>query len=190
MSNIFYKNFGVHEVKEVEGEERTFTGIASTGTPDRVQDILIPTGAKFTLPIPLLLHHDLESPVGHVIEAWLEDNQIRVKFTIVDVKEDGELKKIVDKAYQSLKYGLITGLSVGFVADLDEAYQIENGGIEFHSWEWYELSLVTVPCNRDASIDKSIAEHKKSSCKEEIKQVKSNHVVVKLGKALKSGVKI
>ena len=40
------------------------TGLASTPTPDRRGDILEPLGATFRNPLPLLLHHDRERPVG------------------------------------------------------------------------------------------------------------------------------
>lgn len=190
MSNKFFKSFGAFEVKEVEGEARTFTGVASSSNPDRVQDVLVPNGAIYNLPMPLLFHHDLEEPIGLVVEAEVLEGQIRVKFTIPEVTEEGELKKVVDKAYQSLKYGLITGLSVGFIADWDSAEMREDGGFVFNSWEWYELSLVTVPCNRDSQIDKSFAEYTKKTCIQSEKVIKSPHKVVKIGLPKKVGVKI
>lgn len=189
MSNIIYKSLGSFEVKAVEGEDRTFTGVASTISSDRVNDILVPGGASYSLPMPLLLHHILEEPVGEVIEAEVTETEIRVKFKIPLVEEEGELKKIVDKAYQSLKYGLIKGLSVGFIADFDDAEFLDEGGIKFNSWEWYELSLVTVPCNRDASIDKSLMEHK-YACKSKKVDVESQKKPVKLNPKSKGGVKL
>ena len=74
----FFKGFTVKAVEAVEGQDRTFTGIASSRTEDRVKDILIPEGAIFTLPMPLLMHHDLESPVGQVTEATIDGDEIKV----------------------------------------------------------------------------------------------------------------
>lgn len=193
MSKISIKSLGSFEVKEVETEQEAefyiFTGVASTSSPDRVQDVLSPVGVKFTLPIPLLLQHNLDQPVGEVFEAEVSSDKITVSIRIPKVKEEGEIKKIVEKAYHSIKYNLIKGLSVGFIADFEQASFREEGGVEFGSWEWYELSLVTVPCNRDASIDKSLRdfeESKKNYCNEEKNTVKS----VLIGKPKNGGVKI
>ena len=41
-------------------------------------------------------------------------------------------------------------MSIGFSA-IEHAF-IDNGGIHFTQWDWYELSVVTVPANVDASI--------------------------------------
>jgi hypothetical protein len=35
----------------------------------------------------------------------------------------------------------------------DTAEMIKGGGIKFEDWEWYELSLVTIPDNRDSGTD-------------------------------------
>ena len=40
--------------------------MATTASPDRSGDIFDPLGATFTNPIPLLLHHDKERPIGIV----------------------------------------------------------------------------------------------------------------------------
>ena len=162
------KSFGNFQVKEVNAEKRTFKGIASTPNPDRVKDVMVPEGATYTLPMPLLFHHDMKAPIGQVLSAEVMDKGIEVEIQIPDIAEEGTLKTRVDEAYYSLKYGLVKGLSVGFLGDWETAEFIKGGGIQFNQWDWYELSLVTIPCNKEAETDltKAYEEHKAALGKE------------------------
>lgn len=146
------KSFGDFIIKEFDAEKRKFVGIASTPTQDYAKDIVNPNGAKFSLPMPLLLHHDKKSPVGQVTSAKVSPSGIEVEFELPSVEESGKLKDRIDEALQSLKYGLIKGLSVGFMPNWDKAKWRNDGGVEFDEWDWYELSLVTIPCNSDCSV--------------------------------------
>ena len=147
------KALGAFIVKELNEEKRTFRGVASTPNQDRAKDIMVPSGAKFTLPMPLLFHHDKTRPIGQVTNATVTDTGIEVEIHIPEIAEEGELKREVDKAYQSLKYGLVKGLSVGFLPNWDAVSMLDGGGLQMDEWEWYELSLVTIPCNREAETD-------------------------------------
>jgi uncharacterized protein len=193
-----HKSFGAFEIKSFDEEKRTFKGIASTPNQDRAKDIMVPEGAEYEIPMPLLFHHKMTSPVGHVIQAKITDQGIEVEIEIPEIKEDGDLKREVDKAYQSLKYGLVKGLSVGFIPDWDQAEYLKNGGIRFNKWEWYELSLVTIPCNRDSGTDfkKAFEEHKAALGEKPQKNApdgdssEQKHVVVKLNSPTQGGVKL
>lgn len=135
-----------------DGDYYYIRGIATTPTPDRIGDIVDPTGAKFTLPLPLLWQHDSSQPIGNVVTAKSTKNGIPITAQIPKVKEAGILQDRINQAVQSIKYGLVAGLSIGFRA-LDNAFKfLENGGIEFQSWEWMELSVVTIPANAEATI--------------------------------------
>lgn len=192
------KSFGSFEIKSFDEEKRTFTGIASTPTQDRSKDIMVPEGAKYQLPMPFLFHHKMETAVGRVLKAKvIAKDRIEVEVEFPDIKEEGDLKREVDKAFQSLKYKLVTGLSVGFIPDWDQAEMIKGGGIQFNSWEWYELSLVTILCNRDSQIDftKAFEEHKAALGKKpqtvtDGVSSEQKHVVVKLNSPTKGGVKL
>lgn len=193
-----HKSFGSFEIKAVDEEKRTFTGVASTPNQDRSKDIMIPKGAKFQLPMPLLFHHDMRQPIGHVTEAKVTEKGIEVTLHIPEIKEDGRLKERVNEAYQSLKYDLVKGLSVGFIPNWDQAKMIKGGGIQFDEWEWYELSLVTIPDNRDSGTDfrKAFEEHKAALGKQPQKPAadgdssEQKHVIVKLNSPTKGGVKL
>lgn len=128
----------------------TIEGIASTPAPDRYGDIVVPTGAKFQTPMPLLLQHDHRSPVGHVTFAAPNESGIPFTARIPKVKEAGRVKDRVDEAIHSLKYSLITAVSIGFQANHDDVEFLAEGGIKFNIWEWLELSLVTIPAQAEA----------------------------------------
>src|SRR5690606_20145778 len=76
------------------------------------------------------------------------------------ISEAGTLKDRVDEAWHSVKSGLIAAVSIGFSAAADKVERIKGGGIKFLEIDVYELSLVTIPANANATISqiKSIDE--------------------------------
>lgn len=125
-------------------------GIASTPTPDRVDDVVDPMGAEFALPMKLLLQHDHDKPVGNMTFARPTPKGIPFRAEIPRVTEPGKVKDRVDEAIHSLKYNLISAVSIGFRPL--EIEHLKSGGIKFTRWLWYELSLVTIPANAEAVI--------------------------------------
>ena len=149
-----YRAYSVLETKAMdEDDDKLYIrGIASTPTPDRMNDIVEPMGAKFATPMPLLWQHNHEMPIGHVTFAKPEKTGIPFEAEIPKIKEAGKLKDRIDEAIQSIKYKLVAAVSIGF-RPVEDAYEfMENGGIRFKEWEWYELSAVTIPANSDAVI--------------------------------------
>lgn len=145
-----YSTLTIKSVTDTD-DERIITGIATTPSTDRDDDILEPTGVKFTLPIPLLSHHNHSQPIGEVIQAEVTAGGILITAKIAKIDEDGKLKERIDEAWQSIKSGLIKGLSVGF--KIKEYSYIENSwGLHIKEWEWWELSIVTIPANADSVI--------------------------------------
>ena len=145
-------------VKAVNEDSREITGIASTPSPDRHGDVVMPEGAEFTLPIPLLWQHDHQSPIGQVTQVKVTANGIEIKATLAKADAPSQLAARLEEAWQSIRLGLVKGLSIGF-RPIEYAF-IDDGGVRFTKWEWYELSVVTVPANADGSIQtvKSIDE--------------------------------
>jgi HK97 family phage major capsid protein/HK97 family phage prohead protease len=137
--------FATLELRAVDEELREFEGIANTASEDSHGTIVEPAGAKFQLPIPLLWFHDQETPVGEITSAELRNGAWFVRGVIRKVTEPGAVKDATDKAWQSIKYKLVRGLSVGFVP-------LKEKGKRFIEWLWRELSLVTLPSNQDANI--------------------------------------
>lgn len=151
--------FSILTAKAVEGDgERVIEGIASTPSTDRMGDIVEPMGAKFALPLPLLWQHNHSDAVGTVEFAEPNAKGIPFKARLANITEPGDLKNLVDKAWQSVKAGLVRGVSIGFAPKDYEA--LPSGGMRFKEWDWLELSLVTIPANAEATISviKSISQ--------------------------------
>ena len=145
-----YSTLQIKSVTDTE-DERLITGIATTPSTDRDDDILEPTGAKFALPIPLLWQHNHNQPIGEVIQATITEKGIEIVAKIAKIADDGKLKDRIDEAWQSIKSGLVKCLSVGF--KIKEYNYLESSwGLHIKEWEWYELSVVTIPANADAVI--------------------------------------
>lgn len=138
-------------IKSVDAELRVITGIATTPSTDRMGDIVKSEGAEFKLPIPLLWQHDSRQPIGEVFAASVTAAGIEIKARIAKIDEPGTLKDRLDEAWQSLKSGLVKGLSIGFQS-LEDADIKGTYGIRFLKWLWLELSAVTIPANGDANI--------------------------------------
>lgn len=135
--------------------ERIITGTATTPKLDRDGDILDPMGAEFNLPMPFLWQHNHDEPIGWVEQATKTKNGIDVTIRIADLSQEvgtqaSKLKYMIDDAWLAIKSGLVTGLSVGFA--LKEFDWLENGGLHIKSWDFYELSAVTIPANPDGKI--------------------------------------
>lgn len=140
-------------IKSVDEEQWILEGLATTPTPDRVDDIVEPKGAQFTLPVPFLWQHKRDQPIGNVVEALVTDEGIQVKIQLVKPSEveSEDLKKRLQSAWDEIKTGLVRGLSVGFrgleIADIQGTW-----GVHFLKWDWYELSAVTIAANQEATI--------------------------------------
>lgn len=152
------KAYSQFEIKAVDDEKRIIRGIATTPSADRVGDIVMPEGAEYKLPIPFLWQHDHMQPIGNVIEAKTTSKGIEVVVELVQLSSPSQLAARLEEAWQSIKSGLVRGLSIGF-SPIKYAF-LDDGGIEFVQWSWNELSAVTIPCNAEATITriKSLSE--------------------------------
>lgn len=138
-------------LKAVDEEQRIITGIATTPSTDRVGDVVEPEGAEFNLPLPFLMHHDSWQPIGHVTKAKVGKGGIEIEAKLVRTDEPGTLKDRLDEAWQSIKLGLIRGLSIGF-QPLETARIEGTFGYRFIKWALFEISAVTIPANAEANI--------------------------------------
>lgn len=143
--------YAVLEVKSLDLERRTITGIAATPTPDRAGDIFEPSGATFAAEIPLLLHHDKQRPVGSA-RLQTSGHALLFEATLARIETPGPLRDRLEETFQSLTAGLLKGVSVGFRGLRDGVKILKSGGLHFLKTEICELSLVTIPANVDATI--------------------------------------
>jgi len=167
--------YSLLEIKAVEPARRTFSGIASTPDLDRHGESLDPAGVTFRNPLPLLFHHDQKQPVGTVTLTATPDG-ILFEATIPQIEEPGPLQWRTDEAWQSIKAGIITGVSVGHRVLRDGVKYLQNGTRRVMKTEICELSLVTIPANANASIltVKSLAAPRRTE--KAMKQTSSEHI--------------
>jgi len=173
--------YSVLTVKGMDDEKRQIVGIATTPTTDRMGDVVEPKGAEFKLPIPLLWQHDSRQPIGHVVKAKVTDAGIEVTCEFVKVDEAGKLKDRLDEAWQSVKSGLVRGLSIGF-KDIESARIQDTYSYRYLKWLWLELSAVTIPANGDCSI--TAIKSADQAIRRAASGIKSGHPVVRLDPAL------
>jgi HK97 family phage prohead protease len=142
--------FSRFEIKSMDEDQRTISGMASVPEVDRVGDIVESLGAKFSPEIPLLWAHKHDSPVGIAELGKPTKKGIPFRAVIAKIEEEGPLKQLIEMAWQSVKARLVRGVSIGF---RPIKYEImDKGGLRFTETEIYELSLVTVPACASATI--------------------------------------
>ncbi|WP_241774217.1 phage major capsid protein [Burkholderia pseudomallei] len=142
-------------MKNLDDGSRVLKGIASTPTPDRTGDTVVPEGIQFKTPFPLLWQHDPSKPIGTVNKMTVTAAGAEVEATIAPAGTAA----YIDEAYNLIKAGLVPGLSIGF-RPIDAEYDKATGGFLIKSCELFELSAVTIPANADAAVQ-SIKAHDK-----------------------------
>lgn len=146
-----HRAYSMFEVRSFDDDKRELEGVATTPAEDSYGDIVEPKGAQFKLPIPFLWQHRHDAPIGHVTKAKVTNAGIDVRVKLVKTDEPGALKDRLDEAWQSIKLGLVGGLSIGF-RSIEHTFIEGTYGIHFLKWAWVELSAVTIPANAEASI--------------------------------------
>jgi len=145
--------YSVLHIKAVDMERRTLTGTATTPRPDRLGDIIEPLGVTFKNPLPLLLYHDTTQPVGTVKFDKPTEAGITFTASLPAASDSARLRDRIDEAWESVRAGLIRGVSIGFRV-LNDAmdWMKDTGGWRYRETEVLELSLVAIPANQDATI--------------------------------------
>lgn len=138
-------------VKEVSDEQRVIRGMATTPEPDRVGDIVEPLGVTHKGHIPLLWQHDHLLPVGTVTFGKPTEKGVPFEAKLPVVSEPSQLKARIDEAWSSVKAGIIRAVSIGF-RPLEYSVIEETGGLRFTKTDVFELSLVSVPAQPNATI--------------------------------------
>jgi HK97 family phage major capsid protein/HK97 family phage prohead protease len=139
--------YSILNVKSIDEDKRIIEGIASTPTPDRMNDVVVPEGIEFKLPFPLLYQHQSSKPIGTVDIAKVTPDGMFIKAQIAGPG----VAAFIDEAWALIKAGLIRGLSIGF-RSLEESWDKQLNGFKFLRTEIMELSAVTIPANAEASI--------------------------------------
>ena len=91
--------------------------------------------------------HDRDKPIGRIEFIERTEDDVQFEALITD-----------DAAWQMVKDGVLTGVSVGFIA---HDWHEEEGTTFITDWELVEINLVTTPANAEALIMemRSMLEH-------------------------------
>lgn len=139
----------VREITDWENKAYEIEWYASTKDKDRMNDVVEPTAFEETLkqymtnPI-VLLQHDMDKPIGNVIEASIDDKWLFIRAKIT---ED------TDGVFSKLKNGVLRTFSIWYRVNDFETIENVNADGEYSytniikSLELFEISLVSVPAN-------------------------------------------
>lgn len=139
------------EIKAFDDEQRIVEGFASTPSPDRHNDVMVPEGAEYTLPLPFLLEH--VDPIGEVFELTKTAAGLRMRARLPKIVDPGIVKDRVDEVWHSIKSQppLIRGLSIGWAKR--EFGKVAGTKLTRHTkWLLGEISAVRIPANVEATI--------------------------------------
>jgi HK97 family phage prohead protease/HK97 family phage major capsid protein len=134
------------KAKEDEDGTVKIAGMASTSDTDRAGDVVLPSawgsGVENYKKNPIILfNHDYSKPIGRVSSISISDKGLSVEAKISSA--DKEIQQLV-------KDGVLSTFSVGFM--IKEAdYLEETDGFLIKEAELFEISVVSVPCNQEAT---------------------------------------
>lgn len=146
MQKIFKLDSSIKAVEEGESELK-IAGYASTNSLDRSSDKILATawtrgGLKNYENNPILLfNHDYNKPIGKVVEVSTDSRGLKIK---------GVISKSAGDVYNLVKEGVLSTFSVGFLIK-DADYDKSADGLIVKDAELLEVSVVSVPCNQDAT---------------------------------------
>jgi len=144
LTRLFYmKKIITGHFKAFDEDSGLITFVASTNVEDREGEVIDPNGwildgVGKNLPL-LWSHNAYELPIGKVVEARVENNNL---VTVVEFAY--KVNEFAKKVYDLVKAGFLNAVSVGF---LPRAYDAQGNMI---SQELLELSVVNVPANQEA----------------------------------------
>lgn len=141
--------YSVLDVKAVDDTARMIRGIATTPSVDRLGDEIDPLGVAFKNPMPFLWQHFHDAPIGTAVFDEPTKSGIRFVATLPRIEEAGTLRDRIEEAWQSIKAGLVRGVSIGFIP---REYAFTETGIRYDVIDVFEASAVTIPANAEALI--------------------------------------
>ena len=152
--NIIYKT----ALTAADDGTGKISGYASTyNNPDLSGDVMLPgcydavlqkiekTG---NMPVMFFSHDHWSVPCGRWDSIKSDDTGLYVTGRVNTDLESGK------EIYSALKFGSMSGLSVGFSFSPDGAEDNDAGGFDFKSIDdLFEISICAMPCNQNARID-------------------------------------
>ena len=152
--NVIFKSALTAE----DDESGKISGYASTyNNPDLSGDVMLPgcydavlqkiekTG---NMPVMFFSHDNWEVPCGRWDSIKSDDTGLYVTGRVNTDLESGK------EIYSALKFGSMSGLSVGFSFSPDGVEDNDAGGFDFKTIDdLFEISICAMPCNPRARID-------------------------------------
>ena len=134
------------------------SGYASTyNNPDLSGDVMLPgcydavlqkIEKSGVMPVMFFSHDHWSVPCGRWDSIKSDDTGLYVTGRVNTDLESGK------EIYSALKFGSMSGLSVGFSFSPDGAEDNDAGGFDFKSIDdLFEISICAMPCNNNARID-------------------------------------
>ena len=141
-----------------DDETGKISGYASTyNNPDLSGDVMLPgcyapALAKIeksgVMPVMFFSHEHWSVPCGRWDSIKSDDTGLYVSGRVNTDLESGK------EIYSALKFGSMSGLSVGFSFGPDDVEGNDAGGYDFKSIpDLMEISICAMPCNQNARID-------------------------------------
>ena len=146
MNKIFKLDSTIKAIEE-DGGELMIAGYASTNAMDRSSDKILSTAwtkgglRNFEANPILLFNHNYDKPIGKVVEMVTDAKGLRIK---------GVISKSAGDVYNLVKEGILSTFSVGFLIK-DADYDKSVDGLVVKDAELLEVSVVSIPCNQDAT---------------------------------------
>lgn len=153
--NIIYKTTLTADDDDGTGK---ISGYASTyNNPDLSGDVMLPgcydavlqkIEKSGVMPVMFFSHDHWSVPCGRWESIKSDDTGLYVTGRVNTDLESGK------EIYSALKFGSMSGLSVGFSFSPDGAEDNDAGGFDFKSIDdLFEISICAMPCNQNARID-------------------------------------
>lgn len=128
--------------------ELKIEGYASTTAIDRSADVILASAwtksgglNNFQRNPILLFNHNYDKPIGKVVAMGTDSRGLKI---------NGVISKSAGDVYNLVKEGVLSTFSVGFLIK-DAEYDKQNDGLIVKDAELLEISVVSVPCNQDAT---------------------------------------
>jgi HK97 family phage prohead protease len=167
-TNKVFKFASSFKANETEDGTIKIAGLASTTDIDRVGDVILSSawdngGIENFKKNPIILYnHNHSKPIGRATSLSVSEKGLALEAKISSA--DKEIQQLI-------KDGVLSTFSVGFrIKDAD--YIEETDGLKIKDVELYEVSVVSIPCNQNATFNLSKAFDSEEEKVEYLKQFK------------------
>ena len=131
VNKIFKLDSSIKDMHEDSEGELIIAGYASTNAIDRSADRILSTA----------FNHNYDKPIGKVVEILTDNTGLKIK---------GVISKSAGDIHNLVKEGVLSTFSVGFLIK-DAEYDKSVDGLIVKDAELLEVSVVSIPCNQDAT---------------------------------------